>query len=68
MAGLLGNPEALAERVYGLGNPGKAKELGNTIAGDGYRYRGGGVLQTTGGANYRRMATLPRWICSTPRT
>jgi putative chitinase len=53
--GLLGNAPALAERVYGLGNPRKAQELGNTRSGDGYRFRGGGVLQTTGGSNYRRM-------------
>jgi putative chitinase len=43
------------ERVYGLGNPRKAHELGNTEPGDGYRYRGGGMLQTTGRSNYRRM-------------
>jgi putative chitinase len=49
-------PEAIFERVYGLGNPKKARELGNTNKGDGYRYRGGGVLQTTGRANYRRMS------------
>lgn len=55
---LAGNPEALAERVYGLGNPRKAKELGNTRPGDGFRYRGGGMLQTTGGANYKRMGDL----------
>jgi putative chitinase len=55
VAGLLHNEEALAERVYGLGNPSKARELGNTRPGDGFRYRGGGVLQTTGGANYKRM-------------
>jgi putative chitinase len=52
---LLNNPEGLAERVYGLGNPPKAVELGNTRPGDGFKYRGGGVLQTTGGANYKRM-------------
>ena len=57
---LLGNPEALGERVYGLGNPPKARELGNTQPGDGFRYRGGGVLQTTGRGNYRRMGTLAR--------
>lgn len=56
LPGLLGNAEALAERVYGLGNPKKAKELGNTKPGDGFRYRGRGVLQTTGGANYKRMS------------
>lgn len=53
--GLLRNPMALAERVYGLGNPKKAKELGNTEPGDGHRYRGGGALQTTGRKAYRRM-------------
>jgi len=55
VSGLLRNPEGLAERVYGLGNPRKAKDLGNTRTGDGFRYRGGGVLQTTGGSNYDRM-------------
>jgi putative chitinase len=55
VAGLLRNEQALAERVYGLGNPSKARELGNTRPGDGFKYRGGGVLQTTGGANYKRM-------------
>ncbi|MFD1627460.1 peptidoglycan-binding protein [Azospirillum griseum] len=53
--GLLRNEQALAERVYGLGNPPKAKELGNSRPGDGYRYRGSGMLQTTGGANFQRM-------------
>lgn len=54
----LDNDRALAERVYGLGNPKKAKELGNTKPGDGYKYRGGGLLQTTGAANYARMSKL----------
>ena len=49
------HPEDIAERVYGLGNPRKARELGNTKPGDGYRYRGNGVLQTTGRGNHRRM-------------
>jgi putative chitinase len=53
--GLLHNAPALAERVYGLGNPKKAKELGNTAPGDGYLYRGGGALQTTGRRAYRDM-------------
>ena len=49
------NEHALAERVYGAGNPGKAAELGNTQPGDGFRYRGNGVLQTTGREAHRKM-------------
>lgn len=52
---LAGKPSALAERVYGVGNPKKSKEFDNTRPGDGYKYRGGGILQTTGRSNYRRM-------------
>ncbi len=48
-------PMAIFERVYGLGNPKKAHELGNINPGDGYRYRGTGIMQTTGRANFRRM-------------
>jgi putative chitinase len=54
-ATLANRPEAIAERVYGLGNPHKARELGNTTPGDGFRYRGNGVLQTTGRGNHKRM-------------
>lgn len=54
-ATLAGHPEAIAERVYGLGNPRKARELGNTGPGDGFRFRGNGILQTTGRGNHRRM-------------
>jgi len=54
-AQLAGHPEAIAERVYGLGNPRKARELGNTQPGDGFRYRGNGVLQTTGRGNHQRI-------------
>lgn len=49
------NQEKIAERVYGLGNPKMAKMLGNTQAGDGYLYRGNGVIQTTGRANHKNM-------------
>jgi putative chitinase len=52
---LAGHPEAIAERVYGLGNPRMALVLGNTESGDGFRYRGNGVLQTTGRGNHRSM-------------
>jgi putative chitinase len=50
---LVGHKEAFAERVYGLGNPKKARMLGNTQPGDGYRYRGRGFIQLTGRSNYR---------------
>ncbi|MCX7383502.1 MAG: peptidoglycan-binding protein [Alphaproteobacteria bacterium] len=55
-AQLAGDGPALAERVYGLGNPTKAHDLGNTQPGDGFRFRGGGLMQTTGRGNYRRMS------------
>lgn len=54
-AKLAGDGPALFERVYGLGNPRKAKELGNINPGDGWKYRGNGILQTTGRANHREM-------------
>jgi putative chitinase len=48
------HPEQIAERVYGLGNPHKAQELGNEQPGDGFRYRGNGVLQMTGRSAHRK--------------
>src|SRR5204862_74871 len=54
-AGLLAHkPQKLADRVYGIGNPKKAREFGHTKPGDGWRYRGGGDLQLTGANNYKR--------------
>jgi uncharacterized protein (TIGR02594 family) len=49
---------AIAERVYGLGNPHMARDLGNTEPGDGFTYRGCGLMQTTGRANFRLMGKL----------
>lgn len=49
---------ALAERVYGIGNPQKARELGNTQPGDGWKWRGGGLIQETGGDAYRRASEI----------
>lgn len=51
-------PYELAERVYGLGNPKKSKELGNLKPGDGWKYRGGGALQCTGGDDYKRYGGM----------
>lgn len=57
-ARLVHSPEALAERVYGLGNPRKAAELGNTEPGDAFRYRGNGMLQMTGRGAHRHTGEL----------
>lgn len=52
---LANSPEPLAERVYGLGNPKKAAELGNRDPGDGYRFRGFGIGQITGRRDHERL-------------
>jgi putative chitinase len=54
-AQLAHHPVEIAERVYGTGNPKKAKELGNTQKGDGYKYRGNGMLQLTGKASHAEV-------------
>jgi predicted chitinase len=50
------NGPALFDRVYGLGNPKKAKELGNTHKGDGWKFRGCGIVQLTGRGAHEQYA------------
>jgi predicted chitinase len=47
--------EVIANKVYGTG--GKAKVLGNTQTGDGWKYRGRGLKQMTGKNNYTTFNT-----------
>lgn len=55
---LAGNEYELFERVYGLGNPEKAKKLGNLRPGDGFLFRGNGPMQTTGGDDHRSLGEM----------
>lgn len=50
-AELARRPEAIANRVYG-------KRMGNTEEGDGWRYRGRGLVMVTGAAGYERAGEL----------
>lgn len=53
------NGPALFDRVYNLpGSPKLAKELGNHLPGDGFKFRGAGDLQATGRGNMERLAKL----------
>lgn len=55
---LAGKPRALAERVYGLGNPKMAKRLGNKEPGDGWKYRGTGLPQATGRWQFEHLSKV----------
>ncbi len=54
-AGRPADQQGIGNTVYG-GSWGRTN-LGNTLGGDGYRYRGRGLIQLTGRANYRRTGT-----------
>lgn len=47
-------PEAIANRVYDDAN--RTNKMGNTAPGDGWKYRGHGIIQLTGKANYIAFA------------
>lgn len=49
--GFAGDPEKLANKVYG-------GRLGNTAAGDGWKYRGRGFIQVTGKDGYKEVGDL----------
>lgn len=54
IAKLVNNPEALANVVYADKNRSSKSKMGNTEEGDGYKYRGRGMIQLTGKANYEK--------------
>lgn len=55
-------PEAIGNYIYADANRPKGYRMGNTQPGDGYKFRGRGPMEITGGNNYRayfRSVGLP---------
>ncbi|WP_347175206.1 glycoside hydrolase family 19 protein [Polaribacter uvawellassae] len=52
------NSEKLYNYVYNDANRGKKHKLGNIYTGDGYKFRGRGIFQLTGRANYQNFNTF----------
>lgn len=52
------NHELFANFVYDDANRSANYKLGNTFQGDGYKYRGRGIFQLTGRANYTKFNTF----------
>lgn len=49
--------EAIGERIYGHQSA-LGRKLGNTVAGDGFMFRGHGLVQITGRDCFRRMSSI----------
>lgn len=52
------NPQRIAEVAYGVKSRTGKGRMGNTLEGDGWKYRGRGALQLTGKDNYREFGKL----------
>ncbi len=51
------NKQKFANRVYDDAYRGAKNKLGNTDTGDGYKFRGRGIIQLTGEYNYQQFTT-----------
>lgn len=54
------NSQKLANLVYDSRINPNVKTLGNVFDGDGFAYRGGGLLQTTGRYNFKKLSEISK--------